>query len=135
MINEPRWHPDLLRRFVPTPYVFIKDEGPNRIYIESNDLEIALTVRGSLITRSGANRTGGFHCRLIRDTHGPVGGSQVSILTDGAVRTLYLGQGTILIHDIERAELLGFVSPSVDAHTLVSSLISPLVKLPLDRTS
>ena len=38
-----RTHPDLLRRFVPTPYVFGGRDGSNNIFIESNDLEIALS--------------------------------------------------------------------------------------------
>lgn len=131
MMNEPCWHPDLLRRFVATPYVFFKGEGPNRIYVESNDLEIALSVRNFFNPRSQGNRTDGLLCRLIRDADGPVSGTEISIVTNGALRVLHLGQETILIHDIERSELLGFVSPSVKAYTLVSSLIPALLKLPV----
>ena len=130
-MNEPCWHPDLLRRFVPTPYIFLKGEGPNRIYVESNDLEIALSVRNSYIPQPQENRAGGLFCRLIRDTDGPVEGTEISIVTDGALRVLHRGQETVLIHDAERSELLGFVSPSVEIHTLVSSLIPTLLKLPM----
>jgi hypothetical protein len=129
-MNEPCWHPDLLRRFVATPYIFLKGEGPNRIYVESNNLEIALSVRNSIILQPQENRAGGLFCRLIRDTDGFVGGTEISIVTDGALRVLHLGQATILIHDIERSELFGFVSPRVDAYTLASSLIPALLKLP-----
>jgi hypothetical protein len=131
MVNEPSRHPDLLRRFVPTPYIFHKGEGPNRIRVESNDLEIALSIRNSLSPQSLENRAGGLFCRLIRDTDGPVGGTEISIVTDGALRVLHLGQETVLIHDVERFELLGFVSPSVEVYTLVSSLIPALLKLPM----
>jgi hypothetical protein len=130
-MNEPCWHPDLLRRFVATPYIFFKGEGPNRIYVESNDLEIALSVRNSFISQFQENRTGGLFCRLIRDTDGSVGGTEISIVADGALRVLHLGQETVLIHDIERFELLGFISPKVEAYTLASSLIPALLKLPV----
>jgi len=129
-MNEPCWHPDLLRRFVATPYIFLKGEGPNRIYVESNDLEIALMVRNSIIPQSQENRAGGLFCRLIRDTGGSLGGAEISIVTDGALRVLHLGHDTVLIHDTERSELLGFVSPRVEAYTLASSLIPAVLELP-----
>jgi hypothetical protein len=131
MMNEPCWHPDLLRRFVATPYIFLKGEGPNRIYVESNDLEIALSVRNSFNPQSQGNGADGLFCRLIRDADGPASGTEISIVTDGALRVLHLGQETILIHDIEKSELLGFVSPRVKAYTLVSSLIPALLRLPV----
>jgi hypothetical protein len=130
-VNERCWHPDLLRRFVAAPYIFFKGEGPNRIYVESNDLEIALSVRNSFIPQPQENRTRGLFCRLIRDKDGSVGGTEISIVSDGALRVLHLGQDTVLIHDTERSELLGFVSPRVEAYTLASSLIPALLKLPV----
>lgn len=132
MTNEPRAHPDLLRRFVAAPYIFTQGEGLNRIRIESNDLEIALSLRNSFATLFQKNRAGGLLCRLIRDMDSDnlVDETEISIVTDGALRVLHLGQETILIHDIERSEFLGFVSPFITAHTLVSSLIPALLSLP-----
>jgi hypothetical protein len=127
MTNETRWHPDLLRRFVATPYTFRKYDGANRICVESNDLEIALSVRRSGIIQRQGSRTGGLHCKLIRDMAGPVDSSEISIISDGTLQTLRLGRGTILIHDLERSELLGFISPNVKANELVSSLIPALL--------
>lgn len=131
MTNQPCAHPDLLRRFVPAPYIFTQGEGLNRICIESNDLEIALSVRDFFITLSQKNRAGGLFCRLIRDmdSDSSADGAEISIVTDGALQVLRLGQETILIHDIERSEVLGFVSPCIKAHTLVSALIPALLKL------
>jgi hypothetical protein len=133
MTNEPCAHPDLLRRFVAAPYIFTHGKGQNRICIESNDLEIALSVRDSFVTLFQNNRAGGLFCRLIRDMDGDsfLDETEISIVTDGALRVLHLGQETVLIHDIERSELLGFVSPCIKAHTLVSSLIPALLKLPV----
>jgi hypothetical protein len=127
MTNEPRWHPDLLRRFVATPYTFSRYDGANRICVESNDLEIALSVRRSGIVQRQGSRAGGLHCKLIRDMAGPADSSEISIVSNGTLQVLCLGRGTILIHDPERSELLGFVSPNVKAKELVSSLIPALL--------
>jgi hypothetical protein len=127
MTDDRCWHPDLLRRFVPTPYVFGRYDGPNRFLVESNDLEIALNVRQSVIAHRQADRNGGLICKLIRDSANPDDGSEITIVSNGTLRVLYLGTGTILIHDPERSELLGFVARNVKAHELVSSLIPALL--------
>jgi hypothetical protein len=128
MTDEQCWHPDLLRRFVPTPYVFNKWDGPNRLsFIASNDLEIALSVRRAAIFQRQSNRAGGLLCKLIRDLAGPVDAQERTIVSDGAIRVLYLGRGTILIHDRERSELLGFIARNVTVQELVSSLIPALL--------
>jgi hypothetical protein len=127
MTNEPRSHPDLLRRFVATPFVFNKGEAPGQIHVESNDLEIAMSIRNSGIVQRTGVQTGGLLCRLIRDMTAPLGGSGILILSSGPLRTLYLGIGTILIHDRERSELLGFISSDVKTQELVSSLIPVLL--------
>jgi hypothetical protein len=127
MTEEPCWHPDLLRRFVPTPYVFSKCDGTNRLLVESNDLAIALSVRQSGIVHRQGNRVGGLACKLIRDMAAPVDGSEITIVSDGALRVLYLGRGTILIHDHERSELFGFIACNVKVEELVSSLIPALL--------
>ena len=127
MTSEPCWRPDLLRRFVPTLYIFSKCVGSNQICVESNDLEIALSVRHSGTVRRQGNRPGGLFCKLIRDMAGPVDDSEISIVSDGTLRVLYQGRGTILIHDHQRSEILGFISRNVTVQELVSSLIPALL--------
>ena len=126
MTNVPCRHPDLLRRFVPTPYVFSKCDGPARICVESNDLEIALGIRSGILKRQG-NRSGELFCKLIRDMNAPVDDSEILIVSDGTLRVLYLGRGTILIYDYERSEILGFISRNVRVQELVLSLIPALL--------
>jgi hypothetical protein len=58
---------------------------------------------------------------------GPVNGSEITIVSDGALRVLCLGRGTILIHDHERSEILGFIARNVTVQELVSSLIPALL--------
>jgi hypothetical protein len=128
-MTNTSWHPDLLRRFVPTPYVFSECHGQSRLCVESNDLEIALGVWDSDIIRRQGSQAEGLLCKIIRDTTGPADGTEMSIVCDGALRILCMGRGTILIHDHERSELLGFVSPNVNGEELVSALIPTLLDL------
>jgi hypothetical protein len=58
---------------------------------------------------------------------GPVDCSEITIVSDGTLRVLYLGRGTILILDHERSELLGFIARNVKVQELVSSLIPALL--------
>jgi hypothetical protein len=58
---------------------------------------------------------------------GPVDDSEITVVSNGALRVLYLGRGTILIHDHERSELLGFLARNVKAEELVSSLLPALL--------
>jgi len=123
MTEEPCGHPDLLRRFVPTPYFFSSCNGPNRLSVESNDLEIALGVRRAGLLHCRGHHARGLRCKLIRDIADPVEASEMTIVSDGALRVLHLGVGTILIHDHERSELFGFVARNVKVEELVTSLI------------
>jgi len=127
-MTELCWHPDLLRRFVPTPYVFSKCEGPKRFTVESNDLEIALGVRHSDIVHRQGNRACGLRCKFIRDVAGPMDDSEITIVSDGILRVLSMGRGTILIHDRGRSELFGFIAGKVLVQDLVSSLIPAILE-------
>lgn len=125
MKEEPGWHPDLLRRFVPSPYVFRRCEGSRRLFVESNDLEIALGVRRAAVVQRRDNRA--LFCKLIRDVTAPAEDSDMTVFSDGMLRVLQFGRGTILIHDYERSELFGFVACNVQVEELVSSLIPTLL--------
>ncbi len=119
-------HPDLLRRFVATPYIFSRRDGSTRICVESNDLEVALVVRCSSAVQHQGRKDGGLFCKIIRDTAGPVDGDEMSVVSNGVLRVLNKGRGTILIHDSERSELLGFVSCNVKAQELAAALLPAL---------
>jgi hypothetical protein len=127
MTVEPCWHPDLLRRFVPTPYVFSNGDGPNRLDVESNDLEIALAIRQASLAQRRGKRAGALLCKLIRDLADLVDRSEITIISSGPLRVMYRGRATILIYDQERSELFGFVARNVEVEELVSSLIPGLL--------
>jgi hypothetical protein len=129
VIDGPCPHPDLLRRFVAVPYVFRSRDASNRLHVESNDLEIALSLWHSDAVKNKGKHAGGLFCRLIRDTTSLVDASELSIVSDGALRVLHIGQETILIHDKEKSELLGFICKNVNEKDLVSLLIPSLLDL------
>jgi hypothetical protein len=129
MTAETSWHPDLLRRFVATPYVFNIRVGRQQLCIQSNDLEIALSIRRSCIAQRFKGGSDVLVWKLLRDTVAPEDGAQILTISDGVLRTLHLGIGTVLIYDRERAEVLGFISAAVKAQQLSSSLIPSLLGL------
>jgi hypothetical protein len=127
MTAETSWHPDLLRRFVATPYVFNSSVGRQPLCIQSNDLEIALSIRRSCIAHCFKGGPDVLVWKLIRDAAAPEDDAQILIISDGVLRTLHLGTGTVLIYDRERAEVLGFISAAVKTQQLSSSLIPSLL--------
>lgn len=130
MTSEVAWHPDLLRRFVATPFVFCTDKEANRICIQSNDLEIALSVRRSCLAGRLSDSFSVLSWKLIRDASSPVESAKILTITDDPLRILYFGKGTILTHDRERAEVFGFISTQVKAEQLISSLLPVLLNIP-----
>jgi hypothetical protein len=121
--------PDLLRRFVATPYVFTNDDGPNRLSVRSNDLEIALAIRRHWINLTCETRPSVLSWKVLRDVAAPDNFAKLSILYDKNLRTLVLGTRAILYYDIERSEILGFLSAKTTVKQLVSSLIPMLLEL------
>lgn len=91
------------------------------MWIEANELEIALAIYRSFMLQSRENRV--LFWKMIRDPAAPGGGSEVWIFVNGALRTLHIGTGTIIIYDEERSELLGFIARDVNIELLVTALI------------
>jgi hypothetical protein len=128
MWNQSR-PPDLLRRFVATPYVFTNGTGPHRLSVRSNDLEIALAIRRQWIENIHQSRSAVIYWEILRDVGAPFDLSELSILHGPKLRTLMIGTGTILLFDIERAELFGFLAANITVAQLASSLIPLLLEL------
>jgi hypothetical protein len=128
MITTSCLQPDLLRRFVATPYVFSNNGGGVQRSVQSNDLEIALSVRQLYTKRYSGSLPHVVLWRIIRDTAPADKEPQLFTITDGCLRTLHLGMRTVLVHDRERAEVLGFLSAGVETQDLVSSLIPLLLR-------
>jgi hypothetical protein len=127
MTEDRHWHPDLLRRFVATPFVFSVSDGSQRIQIESNDFEIANSVRRFAMRSSQADQDEMLFCKVVRDVTCDEDDSEPLILINGAIRMLQRGGKTILIYDEERAELFGFIARDVKVESLTSSLIPAIL--------
>ncbi|WP_353062187.1 hypothetical protein RBB77_12835 [Tunturibacter psychrotolerans] len=121
--------PDLLRRFVATPYVFADCVGPSRYSVRSNDLGIALAVRRSWSTQRAENLPAVVSWQLIREVFAANDNAETTLLSGGELRTLIVGTETVLFYDAQRSEFLGFVSSAITIKHLVSELIPTLLKI------
>src|ERR1700761_205553 len=101
-------HPDALRRFVAAPFVFSLIVKGQKIYIESNDIGIALHLRRHVFSSlSDCNPI--LLWKIIRDDCFCMNHDDISIVDDGFLRTLSVG-GTILTYDKRKHEIMGFLS-------------------------
>jgi hypothetical protein len=121
--------PDLLRRFVATPYVLTDSVSPNRCSVRSNDLGIALAVRRYWSDLRDETLSTVVSWQLIRDVLTPDDFTEITLLYTGELRTLIVGVATILFYDVQRAEFLGFISSTITTKRLVSELIPTLLKI------
>lgn len=121
--------PDLLRRFVATPYVFADRVGLGRYSVRSNDLGIALAVRRFWSIRTAANLPAVVSWQLVRDGLATNDSTAITLLSAEELRTLIVGTETILFYDAQRSEVLGFVSSTITIKHLVSELIPTLLKI------
>jgi hypothetical protein len=133
MTEDRHWHPDLLRRFVPTPFVFSVSGNSQQTHIESNDLDIAIGIRRFAISSNYAGQDKILFCKVVRDITCCEDGSELLVLMNGAIRMLQRGSKTILIYDEERAELFGFVARDVKVELLVSFLIPAVLSAGRDQ--
>jgi hypothetical protein len=121
--------PDLLRRFVATPYVFTDNVGPSRHSVRSNELGIALAVRRSWSTHRAENLPTVVSWHLIRDVFAANTSTEMTLVSAGKLRTLIVGTETILCYDAQRSECLGFVSSRTTIPRLFAELIPVLLKI------
>jgi hypothetical protein len=120
--------PDLLRRFTPTPYVFELHVGRELIRIEADDLQIALSVRHAC--REQCRDGGGpvVFWRLIQDRCAPRYGEELSVFSLEKVKTLLHGSGTLLVADVERREVFGFIGAGLRLTQLTERLLPMLTQ-------
>ncbi len=113
---------DPLQRFLPRPYSF--SMGVEAVHVESNDLEIALALRGAHLEgqyRHIAEWT------ILRDSKANDDSGAITMVEDGTLRTLLMGRGVVLVLDRRMRTVLGFVSRWVDMQFLTGVLIPLLL--------
>lgn len=113
---------DPLQRFLPRPYSF--SVGPDSVRIESNDLELALAIR--MACRTG-NLNQVNEWTVLRDRRADARDNAVTLVEEEALRTLLIGQGSLIVFDRRTRKLFAYVSPTLDLEFLTSELIPLLI--------
>ena len=127
MTRKPSPPPDLVRRFTPTPYVFEVDTGRDLIRIESDDLQIALSVRHACRIHSIDYGRPIVFWRFVRERCAPLSGAEFSVFSSGKLKTLLHSAGTLLVEDMERREVFGFIGAGLPLTHLTVKLL-PLLR-------
>jgi hypothetical protein len=120
--------PDLVRRFTPIPYVFELGAGRDLIRIETDDLQVALSLRSACEVRGAGNGELFVFFRLIRDRRAPQYGEELSIFSSGRLKMLLHATGTLLVADIERREVFGFIGAGLSLAQLTEKLLPLLTR-------
>ncbi len=100
--------PDLLRRFVPTPYYSIVETKNGTVGIRSNDGAFSYHRKPEAASDAAA-----INCVLIRDDSVPTC-PQTLLLEQGEILTLLIAEGAHLHLDRVKREILGFARNSLD---------------------
>jgi len=124
--------PDLLRRFVPTPYSVTVAVRAIEIALQTNDagLIAALEKCG----KSAVALKNKLRATVVRDDAAPGDGLEFQVITAWPVSTILMGAGTILALDHGRCELLGFLAPAISDRCFIEQLLPTILDL-LEQTS
>lgn len=118
--------PDLLRRFVATPYRFGAILYSKTVTFETNDRELLIGFRaraeelaGVLVSSSGKP----WYWKVVRDYDISNEGDDALLLSSKELTTLSLGMGTVVAFDWNSGELLGFVAANISTEYLLDALL------------
>jgi hypothetical protein len=119
--------PDLLRRFVRTPFKAIYRTGNVEILVQTND--ITLLPSFPLETNLAASGEQMFEWKLVRDLDTP-GQLESPVFLETEVMTIVqMGPACLLALDRERRELLGFIGSEIDRPTHHAFLVPLLHRM------
>jgi hypothetical protein len=100
---------DLMQRFLPAPYRFAIAGAEEMVLIESNDLDIALSVRRFCLNAEVPGIGKVAEWTIMRDHKAPCTAEEQVLLADETLRTLFAGDDTVLIFDRALRKVFGFV--------------------------
>jgi len=118
--------PDLLRRFVLTPYRFSAVAGSIVISFETNDQELLVGFRDrteQLVSALKLPSHNTWHWKLVRDHDVSQTGHDAYLLSGETLSVIFLGMGTVVAIDWGKGEILGFIA----ANTPVKQLLDVLM--------
>lgn len=117
--------PDLLRRFVATPYHTVIRAKNSHCRVMSNDSDLIECLRELSLASNRSNRAD-WVCRILRDIDRPVGAEkEISFGHDGLHVECYQS-GTQFVVDWESREIFGFIAPGDEVSDVVGRLVSLL---------
>ena len=100
--------------------------GNDWIRIEADDLQLALSLRHACRAQSAENTEPIIFWRVVRERCAPQSGPEFSVFSSGKLKTFLHGTGTLLVKDIERREVVGFIGATLPLRQLTEKLL-PLV--------
>jgi hypothetical protein len=124
--------PDLLRRFVETPYAVSFALDDVMVRIETNEFAIVNKMHSAMVTRNGLV-TEFSYWKLVRDESAAGDGDELTILSEGPLSTLLSGTGTVITVDRERSEVLGFLARDLSVEKFVTTLLPIILELSQPR--
>lgn len=111
--------PDLLNRFVPTPYKMIA-QG---FSVETNDLDLLEQFDDRDRLHALTKIAPGFHFRMIREARCLQGSDEVRVMCAESVCVVTIGLGTIIMVDRKLHRLLSFVAADISEKQLIHSYL------------
>jgi hypothetical protein len=121
--------PDLLRRFVATPYQCHVQRGGVDLEVHTNDPVLVSELSRSTGPEPLDPLRVSLFAKIVRDDDAPRDQSEIMTLSSWPLVSVLMGTGTILCLDCERRELLGFIASHVSASDVVSVLLSLAIDL------
>jgi hypothetical protein len=117
--------PDLLRRFVATPYRYKANLHSTIVMFETNDQELFTTFRSRAEQLAGVlvSSDTAWHWKVVRDPDVSQDGEATFLLSGETLSVLFLGAGTVVAIDWNQGELLGFVASNNSPQHLLDALI------------
>jgi hypothetical protein len=107
--------------------VFEIDAGRDLIRIETDDLELALSLRHTCRSQSLHRRRTIVFWRLVRERCAPTWTAEPRLFSCGRLRTLLQGAGTLLVEDVERREVFGFIDIGLPITQFTEALLPLLI--------
>lgn len=120
--------PDLLKRFVPTPFRTELQIGRTRVVVKTNDPGIPLLLR-DFKTRSRIRPVRQFRWKLVRDDSVQVSASQAVLLRHGPLAVLSMGPACLIGADYENNELFAFLGAFASGDVFSTSILPLLGEL------
>ena len=123
--------PDLLKRFVPTPFRAELQMGSTRVTVKTNDPAIPALLRG-FKTRSRVRPLRRFLWKIVRDDDVRASASQPMLLRNGPVVVLSMGPACLIGVDYDKNELFAFLGSFAGGDTFTASILPLLRELTED---